>query len=446
MAGLAPLFLAFTFGIHIVMVNLGIGLAWLVPYFKRRAESGERELEDVAKTLMRFYAATYGVAGVFGTAFTVFLLSYYPKFVGVAGHITLIPFGISILAIALHFFAISAYWYGWNRWSRQVHDFIGLLLGVSALLIPLGFRAVFAFLNIPAGLSFDSAEGKLYLDVGAALTKNPTFWPLYLKSIAAAFTATFIAVAGAYAYKAFFRAESEEEKRTALRVASMLAKPALIGLIATAVLGFWYSLSLQNVPYKFNNVFADIGWSVGDGKAYYSVSWLFLLKMLLMMVQFVALAYALPAIIRGSLDAGKARLLLYGGIAALATIALGEYVNAFSQYPFFIAVWPDVLAGNVPVEALSGFGINIPAEALPAIVSAVNSVVLLDGGNIVAKILSDMGIAKYFNLNEVVNRIAIESSVVVITIVFVAALMIGVGYLLYILLFPPRKQVAIAET
>ena len=445
MAGLAPLFLAFMFGLHIVMVNLGIGLAWLVPYFKRRADQGEREFEDVARTLMRFYAATYGVAGVFGTAFTVFLLSYYPKFLGVAGNITLIPFGISILAITVHFFAIAAYWYGWDRWSRQVHSLIGLLLGVSALLIPLGFRAIFAFLNIPAGLGFDPAEGKLYLDVGAALTKNPTFLPLYLKSIAAAFTATFMAVAGAYAYKAFFRAESEEEKRAALRVASMLAKPALVLLLVTTILGFWYALSLQNVPYKFNNVFAGLGWSVGGGKAYYSVSWLFLLKMLLLAVQFAALAYALPALIRGGLDAGKAKLLLYGGVAALAAVALGEYVNAFSQYPFFIAVWPDVLAGNVPVDALPKFGISIPAEALPAVISAVNSVVLLEGGDKVAAILSEMGIAKYFNLNEVVNRIAIESGVVAITLVFVAALMIGVVYLLYILLFPPRKQVATAR-
>jgi len=104
-----------------------------------------------------------------------------------------------------------------------------------------------------------------------------------------------------------------------------------------------------------------------------------------------------------------------------------------------------VLAGNVPVDALPNFGISIPAEALPAVVSAVNSVVLLEGGDKVAAILSEMGIAKYFNLNEVVNRIAIESGVVAITLVFVAALMIGVVYLLYILLFPPRKQVATAR-
>ncbi|ALL01311.1 hypothetical protein Pyrde_1263 [Pyrodictium delaneyi] len=53
-----------------------------------------------------------------------------------------------------------------------------------------------------------------------------------------------------------------------------------------------------------------------------------------------------------------------------------------------------------------------------------------------------MGIAKYFNLNEVVNRIAIEPGVIAITLVFITALMIGVAYLLYILLFPLRRLVA----
>lgn len=406
MVGIAPAFLAIMFGAHIVMVNLGIGLAWLVPYLKWRADRGEKELEGPARELMKFYAATYGVAGVFGTAYTVFLLSYYPKFLGLAGHITLIPFGIAILAIILHFFSIAAFWYGWDRWSRAAHHFIGLLLGISALLIPLGFRAVFAFLNIPAGLGYDPVHNKFYLDVGAALTKNPTYWPLYLKSIAAAFAATLSVVAGAYAYKAFFRAKSEEERRAALRVARMTATPAIIALVITALFGVWYAVSLQNVPYKFNNVFASLGWKTADGKVYYNMSWLFVLKMVFASIQLIALAVAIPALAAGRMSPGKARFLLLGGILGLLTILAGEYLNAFSQYPFFIAVWPDVLTGRVPVSALPQFGIQVLKEALPRVVEAVNSVVLLDDGPTVKSILASMGIEKYFSLQEVTNSIA----------------------------------------
>ena len=448
MVGLAPAFLALTFGLHITMVNLGIGLAWIVPYLKWRADKGEKELESVARALMRFYAATYGVAGVFGTAFTVFLLSYYPHFLGFAGDITMIPFGLAIMMIVLHFFSISAYWYGWDRWSRKTHYFIGFLLGISALLIPLGFRAVFAFLNIPAGLGYDPTHHKFYLDVTAALTKNPTYWPLYIKSIVAAFTTTFLVVMGAYAYK-YFIAESEEEKKAALKTAKMFAKPAAIGLGLMLILGLWYAFSLENVPYKFNNVFASLGWKVGDGKAYYNVSWLFVLKMLFYLFQIAAVAYAVPALLKGRLTKTHGKILLYAGVVAIITIAAGEYLNAFSQYPFFVAVWPDVLSGRVPLDKLASYGIHIPAQALPTVVNTINSIVLLDKTPTTYHILKAMGIAKFFPQTSPVNQIAVEGPVIALTVGFLAFLLAAAAYLVfYVLLWPSKtkaEQVVEAE-
>ncbi len=191
-------FLALVFGLHIAMVNLGIALSTVIPLLKRNGEKSGKELYvRTARELMNFYAATYALAGVFGTAFTVFLLSFYPGFIGLASHIAFVPFGIAILAIAAHFFAISAYWYGWDRFSSNVHFAIGILLLATAYVIPLGFRAVSAFLNIPTGLQF---EPKLHLDVFAALT-NPTFLPLYAKSITAALAAGFFTISSAYALR-----------------------------------------------------------------------------------------------------------------------------------------------------------------------------------------------------------------------------------------------------
>ena len=448
MVGLAPAFLALTFGIHITMVNLGIGLAWIVPYLKWRADKGERELESVARALMRFYAATYGVAGVFGTAFTVFLLSYYPHFLGFAGDITMIPFGLAIMMIVLHFFSISAYWYGWDRWSRRTHYFIGFLLGISALLIPLGFRAIFAFLNIPAGLGYDPVHHKFYLDVTAALTKNPTYWPLYIKSIVAAFTTTFLVVMGAYAYK-YFIVENEEEKKAALRTAKMFAKPAAIGLGLMFLLGLWYALSLENVPYKFNNIFASLGWKVDGGKAYYDVSWLFVLKMIFVLFQVGAVAYAIPALLKGRLTRSHGKMLLYAGVVALATIAAGEYLNAFSQYPFFVAIWPDVLSGHVALSKLASYGIHIPKQSLPTVISTISSVVLLDKTPTTYHILKAMGIAKFFPQVNPVNQIAVEGPVIALTVGFLAFLLAAAAYLIfYVLLWPSKtkaEQVVEAE-
>ncbi|GEM_PF-570125 len=462
MIGIAPAWLAFMFGWHIAMVNLGIGLAWLVPYLKNKAvKENDRDLERAARSLMRFYAATYGLAGVFGTAFTVFLLSYYPDFIGVAGHIALIPFAISILMIALHFFSIIAYWYGWDRWSHNTHNLIGLALGVSALLIPFGFRGVFAFLNIPAGLMVEATPaGTRYgLDLGAAIFANPTTLPLYVKSIAAAFTVTFFAVMGGYAYR-YAVARTEEDRRYAARIMRIMAKPAVAGAVLMIVLGLWYALSLQVVPYKFNNVFASLGWRTGpDPTPYYNVAWLFVLKMLLFAVQLAAVALAVPRLLRGeSLTEGQLKLITLAGVAAVLTVPLGEYLNAFSQYPFFIAAWPDVLAGHVtPQQLVTQYGVKItPPEALPAVIEKVNSIVLVDGAgssavDVLQKLVQKYPDNNYFRalLAEAqisVNEIAVLPAVVYLTYAFVAFLTASAVYLLYIVLSPrPQATVAAVE-
>ncbi|NAZ31150.1 MAG: cytochrome bd quinol oxidase subunit, partial [Acidilobus sp.] len=68
--------LAFNFGIHIVMVNLVIGLAVMVPLLKYLGmRRGDQLTINMARRLLRYYAVTYAIAGVFGTAFTVFLFS-----------------------------------------------------------------------------------------------------------------------------------------------------------------------------------------------------------------------------------------------------------------------------------------------------------------------------------------------------------------------------------
>ena len=84
--------LSLALGLHIALVNLDIGLATLIPIMKRVGERREDEfLVRRAKSLMRYYAMTYAVAGVFGTAFTVALLAFYPAFIGLAGHLTWVP-------------------------------------------------------------------------------------------------------------------------------------------------------------------------------------------------------------------------------------------------------------------------------------------------------------------------------------------------------------------
>jgi cytochrome d ubiquinol oxidase subunit I len=332
----APVFfLALVFGLHIVAVNLGIALSTIVVFLKRQADiKRDKEIDATAYSFFRIYAATYGLAGVMGTAFTVFLLSFYPGFLGIAGNITMIPFGISIVAILLHFLAIVVYYYGWDKLDRNIHLAFGVLLVLTAYLIPLGFRAVFAFLNTPVGLTLSP---KLSLDVLAAL-QNPTFLPLYLKSVTGALTAGFLFIAALLNHKAVTNGISEEEKsllRKSLEYAGM-------GLFAMMFLGAWYSISLAATPIKFNNIFGFLGVNLAAPTTS-NYSWLFLLKMVLVAWQ----GFILFKLYRARLEQQELKsttILTYSGAAAgLLTIMLGEYLNAFSQYPYLVANAPLIL-------------------------------------------------------------------------------------------------------
>ncbi len=292
------------FGIHVALANLGIGLSTAIPLLKRRAEVEGGEVLGKVKRLMRFYASTYGLAGVMGTAFTVFLLSFYPDFIGFAGKIAFVPFALSILLIALHFLCIVLYWYGWDRFDSSTHFAIGIVMAISAILIPLGFRAIFGFLNVPMGLEF---QPKLHLDTLKALT-NPTFLALYPKSILASFAVTLSLLAWAF---------------WDFKISEDFAKLSLVFLTATCFFGVVYAETLGVLaPSKFEN-------AVHSPMLY--------AKLIFVAVQFVALTLFLR---------GWRNAVIPATACGFAGVFLGESLNALSQYPNLIAN-PSILPSSV---------------------------------------------------------------------------------------------------
>jgi cytochrome d ubiquinol oxidase subunit I len=326
-------FIALVFGIHIVVVNLGIALSTIIPLLKRKADlSGNKELDEIARGIFRIYAATYAIAGVMGTAFTVFLLSFYPEFIGVAGNITLLPFGIAIVSILVHFLAIVLYYYGWDSFPRWAHFSSGILLALTAYTIPLGFRLVFAFLNTPSGLKIDD---KPYIDAFGALA-NPTFMPLYLKSIFGAVTFGSLFISSLLAYQ-ITRRKSEED----LQIYSTFLRIAIIGIFIMLILGPWYSMSLISTPVKFNNIFRSFGWGL-SGIETINMGWLFVIKIILIAIQIYAI---LKLTVFG--NGVNFRLSAIATTSAALTVLTGEYLNMFSQYPYFLANLP-IVAESIP--------------------------------------------------------------------------------------------------
>ncbi|MCE4601789.1 MAG: cytochrome ubiquinol oxidase subunit I [Desulfurococcales archaeon] len=349
------LWLTVSFGLHIVLVNLGVGISIVAPLLRVIAlRRGDTRLDREAYTLTRFYAATYALGGVFGTAFTVYLFSYYPSFTSLLGRIALYNYALAIMALVAHFLSLTLFYYGWSRLSPRIHTLSGVTLAVSALLIVLGFRSVFAQLSSPVGV--DLSRG-VVTSPFEALLGNPLLPPLYLKSIAAAITATLVAVAGWHA----LRGED---------LARIYLKPALAGLIIVLLAGAWYGLELRRVEYKFNNIFGGLGLG---GEPSLDLSWLLILKVVLWGIQVAGVAGALY---RG-VDWAR-NLLAAGAISALIAILAGEYLNAYSQYPYFI---PPSEAGVVDerlakVLNLLSPNINTRSELLQLITVASTTILL----------------------------------------------------------------------
>jgi len=380
-------FLALVFGLHIVMVNLGIAFSTVIPLLKKEGENKNNRLYlRTSKELMNIYAATYALAGVFGTAFTVFLLSFYPAFIGLAGHLTFIPFGIAILAIVIHFFAISAYWYGWDRWNGNIHFLIGLIMLISVYVIPLGFRAISAFLNLPAGLEL---EPKPYLDIIAALA-NPTLLPLYLKSMTASLAAGFFTISSAHMLR-YLRGDSES-----IKIVEKFMPLAAIFLILTLVFGIAYAEVLNVfVNYKFTNAFGFLA----GANAKYDYSWLLIIKLAMIAVQALAI-FGFFKLRKGDQKFSKA--IVAAGPASLIAVFAGEMLNAFSQYPYFVAKLSDEQFVSAIPEPMRSF------------------------------------LAERLNL-EIVNPLAASPDLYMVTVIFIVPLLASATIFLYLLLFGKEK-------
>ena len=342
--------LAFTFGIHIVLVNLGIGISVIAPILK---ELGLRRSDDKlvleAYRLLRFYAATYALGGVFGTAFTVYLLSYYPGFISVLGRMALYNYAVAITALVMHFLSLTIYYYGWNRLGRGIHNLFGALLASSALVIVLGFRSVFAQLNTPVGVELGEV---IRVDPLQALIGNKMLPPLFVKSVSAALAATMVSMAAWNTIKG---------RRD---IAVMYARPGIILLFIVLLAGLWYAWELRAVEYKFNNIFGGFG--IG-GEPRLNLSWLLAFKAVLWIIQVVWLHRLLR---------GRGGWMAYiAGPSALLGIVAGEYLNAFSQYPYFIA-------GGLPEglkDELTLYSTNIhtSSEALQVITVSATGILIL---------------------------------------------------------------------
>ena len=230
----ALLVLGFVMLVHLTFVNINIGLGFLTVAARWRSKS-DQKAEAVSKLSVKFVAANEVVSGVYGTLITVILFGFWTSFVNVVVQALFLALLISVIGIILRLTSIAAYWYTWGKVGVNTHIILGLIMAISGLLIPAGFRFIFAFMNNSIGLvSLSPLEG----DVAKSLF-NPLYPPLLLHTWVGALSIGLLAAATGFAWAS--------RRNEYLR--GWAAKTALLGsllIIPQGLLGFWYWSSLSS--------------------------------------------------------------------------------------------------------------------------------------------------------------------------------------------------------
>ena len=201
-AWLGFMLLGFGVLIHLTVVNIVLGMSIIVPLtefisYKRK----DKDMERLAKRLFRYLALADIVAGVFGTYVAVILAAFWPKLLYTFSTIFLGPIVVALIGIFAAIPSIAMYWYGWDRLPKKIHLGTGVLMAIGALLVPAGFRVLFAFIDNPATfnvtVSATSLTGSINL---ATILTNPIYTTLLLHSWFGGLTMATLFAAGAFGW------------------------------------------------------------------------------------------------------------------------------------------------------------------------------------------------------------------------------------------------------
>ncbi|MEM2017473.1 MAG: cytochrome ubiquinol oxidase subunit I [Nitrososphaerota archaeon] len=226
--------------IHLTFVNINIGLGFYSVILRWRSISNT-EAAKPSRKVFKFLVATEVVSGVYGTMITVVLAGFLPTLVNIATIILFIPLLISIIGIILRLTSIAAYWYTWDRVGARIHLAVGLVMAFSGLMIPAGFRYIFAFISSPVGLtSLNPISGNI---IEALM--NPLYPPLLLHTFFGALSIGFLAASAGLAW-------SSKIDKTVERWSGYASLIGGLMIVPQGLAGFWFWSTLSfHSPYLF---------------------------------------------------------------------------------------------------------------------------------------------------------------------------------------------------
>jgi len=312
--------------VHITFVNLVLGLSVIVPlteYLSYRKK--DTKLMDVAQRTFKYLILTDLVAGVWGTWITIALAGLWPTLTYIATTVLFVPITIALVGILIAIPSIAIYWYTWGKISKSLHLFVGCVMAFGALLVPTGFRMIFAFVDDPVGLN-EALKGNLY-----AIFGNPIYPVLVVWSWFGSLAMSALVAAGIYGWRA--RGNDDAVKETAY-----FLKLGIPFLAITTTLSAYFFFSLQSAsPYIFAAITGN------TTAAQYNFLPVFFLYPLLIVVAGGS-ALALFALVRKGKLSRPISLILV--VAAFLMVPIVEALNDASRAPYMVITGDTGLPAN----------------------------------------------------------------------------------------------------
>jgi cytochrome d ubiquinol oxidase subunit I len=339
--------------VHITFVSLVLGFSVMVPFTEYLSyRSNDTKLMQIAKRTFKYLVITDLVAGVWGTWITIALAGLWPTLTYIATTVLFVPITIALVGILIAIPSIAIYWYTWDKVSRSVHLFVGSLMAFGALLVPTGFRMIFAFIDNPVGLN-EALKGDLYAVFG-----NPIYPVWVVWSWFGALAMSALVAAGIYAWRS--RAGSTGN---GLKESTYFLKLGIPSLVITAILSAYFFLSLQSAsPYIYAAITGN------TIVAQYNFLPLFLAYPVLVIIAGSS-AFALFTSSRKGKPSRFLSLVLV--IAAFLTVPIVETVNAASRAPYM------VITGNAGLLANTFANTLIPISWMVAQIAVVVAAVVM---------------------------------------------------------------------
>ncbi len=165
--------MAFTLGVHIILVPLGVSWAAMALIANYRGiKRGDADALLLAQRWSKYMAVTFAVGAVTGTVLTFEFGLLWPRFMGQWGAAFGIPFAFEGLFFFTEAIFIAIYIYGWRRLKPWPHFWTGIPLVVTGIGGSVAVVAANAWMNEPAGFTLNSAGKVVDVDpVGVIFNK-----------------------------------------------------------------------------------------------------------------------------------------------------------------------------------------------------------------------------------------------------------------------------------